>query len=194
MSCSDITNTAILAGDCSSSGVSGTEGLVYLMNLGDINKATSTLVNNVLTAFVMKPGKYATPFTTIADSTVGSYETVEGTYKNSFTHKLALNIFVKTESIKDFVNDMLNARVVAIVGNRNEGNAGDTKYEVYGFNAGLKITAEKGDTKVADGIYYTIELSTPKDSTESSLPYSLYKTSLELTEAVLESLIEPVVP
>ena len=193
MDCSQITNTAILAGDCTSSGVSGTESLVYFMNLGDINKTTSTMVNNVLTAFVMKTGKYAKPFTSLPDSTVGSYESSEGTYKSSFTHKLSVVVFVKTEDTKAFINDIINARVVAIVGNRNEGKAGDTKYEVYGYNAGLKATA-KGDTKVADGVYYTVEFSTPKDSSEATLPNSLFKTSLELTETLLASLINPVIP
>ena len=190
MDCSEITNTALNGGDCTSSAVSGTGERVLQINYDDVDRALSTVADGVITNLVLKAGKFAKPITTLPDSAVGSCELKDGTYKKSHVHKVALNMFVKNEPVKKHVNLSTNSRTIIIIENRENGTAGDVKFEAYGYSAGLKQSVSTNITKLADGVVYAMEYSTPDDSIEGTIQNSIFKTSLTVTEEMIEALID----
>ena len=124
------------------------------------------------------------------DATVGSCEIKEGTFKKSHVHKVETNIFIKNELVKAYVNSVTNSRTVIIVENRETGTAGDVKFEAYGYQSGLKQTKSTNSTKLSDGVVYAMEFTTPDDSIEGTIQNSIFKTSLTVTEAMIEALID----
>lgn len=188
LDCSAIT-AGLVAVNCSKQGISGTFSQVTLLNFSEINKATSVVTSDVISSIIMQTGKKGYAFTSHDDSTVGKATLKTGTYSNSWTHDLSLRIFVKTQATKTFVDALKNARVTAIVGNKETGTAGELKYEAYGWDTGLKVIKCEASTEVADGVYYDLELANSDKATESSLPKSVFVTDLAATELMLAGLL-----
>ena len=190
MDCSEITSVALDGGGCSSSAVSGTGERLLQINYDDIDRVLSTVVDGVITNLVLKAGKFAKPITTLPDATVGSCKNKKGTYKDSHTHMVETYLFVKNEPAKAYVNSTTNSRTVIIIENRENGIAGDVKFEAYGYSAGLKQEVSENSTKLSDGVVFKLTFSTPDDSIEGTIQNSIFKTSLTVTEAMIEALID----
>lgn len=188
MNCTQLTQN-IVAAVCDKQAVSGTGKRVILLNYDDIDRVLSSVENNVIKLLKMKGNKKGVSFTSHDDSTDGDVSLKVGTYVNSWAHNATLRVFTKDEVSKDFVNKIAGAKVVAIIENNDIGAAGNTKYEVYGWDSGLEIAEGAGSTEMADGIVYTLKLGTSDKSRESSLPKSYFNTNLATTETALNSLI-----
>lgn len=192
--CSRI-STGAIAAICQRRAVAGTNSRVIIGNYSDIDRdATVTIVtDNVISALGLADLAYE--FITYEDTTVGSVELEAGTYINELTHQIVLRIFVKNQDIKNFVDQMLNATVFVILENKENGDAGEVKWEMYGFNSGLKVTALTGTTEMTDGVVYEITLASPDGSKEGTLPLSIWAGSYADTEAILNGLVtEPETP
>lgn len=188
MDCTDLTKN-VIAAVCNKQAVAGTGKRVVLLNYDDVDRVISTVANNVITSLVMKSGKKGVSFTTHGDSTLGEVSLKKGTYVNSFIHNATLRVFTKDEVSKDFVNAIAGSKVIMIIENNEIGEAGNVKYEVYGWESGLELSEATGTTELADGVVYNLKLGTSDKSTENTLPKSYFVTDLTSTETALESLI-----
>ncbi|MEI7503708.1 MAG: hypothetical protein WCJ61_10530 [Paludibacter sp.] len=188
MDLSQIT-AGLVAVSASRNSIAGTGSKVYLISYSDINRITSTVVANVITAIVLNATKKGYIFETVDNSVDGSSDLVKGTYYSDFDHKVPLRVFAKTQAAKTFVESLKLARVVAIVENKETGVAGEIKYEAYGWDAGLELMTMKSTTAMADKVVYEMELGSGAKSKETSLPKSVFITSLTATETMLGGLI-----
>ena len=179
---------SVLAADCDTPAVAGVYGKVILLPHDAIDRTVSAQADNVLSNIALKSGRKGAAFDTFDTAVLGAASLVAGTYTNTMQHDLTLRVFVKTEAVKDFVNSFINARVAAIVKNKESGTAGETTYEVYGFDAGMKLTAITSDTSMADGVVYELVLGSDETSKERSLPKSVWAGSLADTETLINSL------
>lgn len=188
MDCSKIT-AGLVAASCTAAEIAGTGSAVTLLNYADIDKETSVVASNVIQSIVLSGAAVGFTFESLEDSHVGEVALAKGLWYNEFDHTLTLRVFVKTEAAKAFVNGIKNARIVPIVSNKATGTAGNTKYEAYGWDAGLKVTELTGTTEFADKVVYTIKLASSDNSKEQTLPKSVFITSLTVTESMLASLL-----
>ena len=151
MDCSNIA-AGLVAAQCDKAPIGGTASKVYMINFADIDRDSSTVTNNVISALVLKTGKIGFAFESLEDSTVGEFSANIGTYFANWQHDVTLRIFAKSQDAKNFLDSSLQARVVLVVENREAGN---TKFECYGFDSGLKISECTGSTELADGVVYS---------------------------------------
>lgn len=190
MDCSKIT-AGIIAADCAKPEISGTAGNVWLINYADIDRVLSILADNVITDLVLTDDAKAYVFESLTNGVLGETSINKGTYISNWQHDLTLRIFAKSEAAKKFVNSLNGARVVAIVEtnslNGTGATLGATKYDVYGWSAGLELNEFTGTTDMADGIVYQPKLGSGT-AKEDSIPKSLFKTDLATTRALLDSL------
>lgn len=157
-----------------------------MVNFADIDKDTSVVTKNVISSLVLKDGKNGFAFESLDDSTLGEFSANVGTYFSNWQHDVTLRIFAKSQEAKNFLDSSLNARVVFVVENRE---SGETKFECYGWDSGLKISEVTGSTEVTDGIVYSAKFGSTENSRESSLPKSVFVTSEEATRTMLEALL-----
>lgn len=176
------------AADCSNPAIAGLYGEVILLPYDSIDRAASSVTDDVISEIVMKATKKGYSFASFDNSSLGAVSLVQGTYRNTIQHDLTLRVFVKTEAIKKFVNAFVNARVVAIVKNKEMGVDGDTMYEAYGWDSGLKLNTLTSDTSMADGVVYELATGNDEISKEKSIQKSVWAGSLADTEEMLASL------
>lgn len=164
------------------------EAEIYVVNTDDIDRSASAVSNGVCSSFVLKTGKNAYKITSHDNSFEADATLNVGTYVNGFVHKVVTRVFAKSQDIKDGINALANQRVTIIV--KNSSNANDaTKYEIYGYDNGMKMSELTSPTTDADGIIHTLTFQTKEPRFEAQLPLSFYATDLEATEAALEALL-----
>lgn len=188
--CSRIAQGTVAA-VCNKRAIAGTNSRVILGNYVDIDRdpANTVETDNVISELTLKDLAYE--FVSYEDTTVGSGSIETGTYVNEVNHSVVLRIFTKNEPNKAFVNGLINSTVFAIIENKEPGDAGEVKYEIYGFESGLKVTALDWSTEMPDSVVYEITLSSPDNSKESTLPKSVWMGSYAATEAALDALVTP---
>lgn len=179
---------------CTGLAVAGTAARIILMSHSDIDKSGSTVTDNVISVLKLKQGAKAYEVDSLPDATVGSSPVTAGTYVNSFQHSVTLRLFKKSEAAKTFINQLLNSKVVAIVENNDHGTTGETKYEVYGWESGLKITEMPATTEMTDGVAYQATLASPSGGQESVLPMSFFNTDEATTDEAVDALLGANVP
>lgn len=180
--------TDAIAADCQNPAVAGTYGEVILIPFDAVDRAESTVTDNVVSEIALKTGRKAYSFASLDNSPLGAVSVVAGTYRKTVQHDLTLRVFVKTEAIKTFVNAFLNARVIAVVKNKEAGASGETTYEVYGWDAGLTLNTLNSDTSMADGVVYELVSGSDEISKEKTLPKSVWAGTLATTETMLATL------
>jgi hypothetical protein len=178
----------VVAADCENSAIAGLYGEIILIPYGAVDRADSAISDNVISELVLKTGMKASTFSAFDNSPLGAVSLVSGTYRNTFQHDLTLRIFVKTEQIKAFVNNFGNARVIAIVKNKEMGAAGEVMYEAYGWDSGLVLNTLNSDTNMTDGIVYELVTGSDETSKENSIPKSVWAGTLAATETMLQTL------
>ena len=86
---------------------------------------------------------------------------------------------------------MVNGLAVALVENKNHGDEGEVKREVYGWNAGLSLSDLTASTERSDNVAYSMTLSTPSVGSEAMIPMSFYSTSEAETDTAVAALLSP---
>ena len=190
LDCSKIT-TGFTQEACSKPSIPGTAPRVILLSFSDIDKGKSTVANNIISQLVLKTGMQGYEVDSLPDANGGEVTLNAGTYSNTLGHSLTIRIFEKSEAAKKFGNGLVNAKVVAIVENNERGDKGEVKYEVYGWESGLKLTAITSTTTMDDNVAYLYTLSTPSNGREGTLPMSLFNTNEATTDAAVTSLLTP---
>ena len=193
MDCAKIA-AGLTASECGKMATAGTGTKVVLMNYDDIDKASSTVSSGVCTSLVLAADKLAYLFESIDKATTGEATFAKGTYIDSYDHAVTLRIFIKDQTSKNFINSLTNARVVAIVENRATGASGNTKYEVYGWDSGLKLSENAFTTDFADNVVFTAKLASDDNSKEGQLPLSYFISNLAGTETALAGLYAVTTP
>ena len=189
MNCTDIA-AGLTAATCGRAPVPNTFGDVVVINWEDIDKANCTVTANVISALVLKAEKLGYVFATFEDS-VGAVATFnKGTYFNTWQHDVMLRVFTKSELAKAFVNNAIYARVAIILRNKDI-DTGKTKYELYGWDAGLEMSAAVADIAMPDSVVYDMTFGSSDTSKEGSLPKSIYVTSEAATDAMVAAIYTP---
>lgn len=174
---------------CGKRAIAGTAPRVILFNYSDINKGLSEETDNVLSEIILKAGMKGYEVDSLPNATVGEDTINVNTYDRTHQHNLTVRIFKKSEAAKKFVNGLTNARVVALVENNDRGDDGDTKYEVYGWDAGLELNDLTATTEMSDGAAYLFTLGSGTIAQEASLPKSFFNTDEVTTDAAVEALL-----
>lgn len=200
MDCMRITGD-VVAAKCCEPPLAGTYGDLVLINYASIDRDLTTVEDGVITALVLKEGERAYLFDTIEDTIEGNFSLEAGTYMNYVQHDVIARFLAKTENGKQWLNNMLCGRVVAILHAKEPGSLDGTAQpgmlyrEVYGFEAGLVITALEGSTTMEDGVYAEFTLGSSDTSKERTLPKTLWYGSITATDAAIEALLaEPEAP
>lgn len=173
----------------------GLESDGVIINRADID-FTQTVFDetnkNIIKTLVLKTGKkgYAvmqhgnTPFTGT------NSQLVVGTYRNSWTHQVAIVVLANTPDVTaNIIDGLANGKFVVILRNVTKGEDGKGEYQIFGYAQGLTCSAGENDKYSEDtegGWLMTLE--------ETSAPKSamfLYDTNSETTAAKYESLKTP---
>lgn len=182
--CGKISASLTLA-SCASTSVA-VEPEIILINHTDIEEVTEA--DGVVSAIVLKEGASGYRYETFNKGVEANATGSVGTYLTRLSHQVIFRVFTKSQEIKDQLNALMNARVVAIV--KNVSNANDeVKYEVYGLGNGLIVSDFAAPTTDGDGVVYTVTLSSDENALEAQLPASFYATSLEQTETAINALV-----
>jgi hypothetical protein len=201
LTCSELT-AGITAAICKKIAVAGTGPRVILLNYNDVDKIESVrTTDETLSEIVLKGGgKVGYEYASFDNSTIGTFTFIPGTYIGTGTwqHDCNLRIYAKSAAAKKFVNELDHARVIAIVENKEQGRDmdtgefdGKTKYEAYGWESGLVMTAATGTTEIADGVVYNLTLGNDAISKESTLPPSFWAGTAAATDLAVEALLTP---
>lgn len=174
---------------CGKPAIAGTTARVILISYSDVDKSKSIVSDNVISSLILKAGATGYEVDSLPNATVGSDTINAGTYLKTHQHNVVVRIFKKSEAAKKFVNGLTNARVIAIVENNDTGNAGDTKYEVYGWDSGLELTEITVTTEMTDGVAYQVTLANGTIAQEGSLPMSLFNTDEATTDLMVDGLL-----
>lgn len=192
LDCSQI-NVGFAMDSCSRLSIAGTGSRVILLNYSDINKALSEEAENVIASIVLKAGAKGYEVASLPDATVGEDTLSAGTYRNRHLHSVTVRIFKKSEAAKKFVNSLTDARIVAIVENNDIGEEGEVKYEVYGWDSGLKLSELTASTELTDEASYVCGLASKDSALEFTLPKSFFNTDAATTDSAIEALLTPTV-
>lgn len=186
MDCTDIT-TNLTAATCGQAPVPGTGAEVVFINYDDIDRTTSVIADNVISSLILKAATTGYLFTSLEDSVDGVSTLNVGTYFKSWQQDVATRVFTKSELAKAWINNAAYARVVAIVRNKDI-DTGKTKYELYGWDAGLEVTAAVSDTNMTDSVVYDVTFGSSENAKEGSLPKSIFITDEATTDALIATL------
>lgn len=178
--------SANVVGASCSPAVVGIEPELVLINFDDIESVT--MANNVISGITLATGQKGAKYESAKNAFEASAALAAGTYMNKVTHQVIFRIFLKTQAIKDELDKMLNARLVAIVKNLDKATA-EVRYEVYGLEAGLVLSDLQSNSTDTDGVIYTGTLGSEDGKGESSLPKSFFTTDYDTTKAAVDALV-----
>lgn len=186
MDCAEISKNVTL-GTCKRP-IAGINSTVILMNYADINRVVTEETNNVVSELQLKTGKYAYKFECKDGLPVGEYNLDKGKYTPGWDHILTIKALVKSQDTKDAMEILSKAKLVAIVDNKEVGGADKkTRYEMYGYEAGLVLLESANTTEFADETVYNIKLGSDT-AKENTLPKTIFKTDAATTELIINGL------
>ena len=113
---------------------------------------------------------------------------VPSEFGHGYRHRVPFRIHGNTPVIKQQLEWLINEveGVVVIMQNNYKGNAGNSKWEIFGIDVGLRVALlEDAEGKMS----YAIELASSDDSPEPHLPRNFYLTSETATDALVEALL-----
>lgn len=182
--CGKISANLILA-SCATNSVA-VEPEVILINHADIESVE--MEGGVVSGIVLKSGAAGYKYETFRNGVESQVTVNQNSYLTRFAHQVLFRSFVKTQDVKDQINALANARVVAIVKNVSNYEE-DVKFEVFGLGNGLVLTDLQAVSTDADGVVYAVTLASEESALEAQLPASFFDTSLEQTETAIEALL-----
>lgn len=168
----------------------GDQSLVYLMNKSDI--ASYTIVSGICTAIVLKADKLAYAYDGLALANNSTAEGVKLAYTTQFDHSWEGLVMTKTQAGKTQLNLLKDSEIVMVVEHKDTGTAGETAFEIFGKDQGLKMESLKRNQLTTDDLgVFRIVLKTPDNFKESALPLAFHLTSYAVTKALLEGYRTP---
>lgn len=188
MACGLISSGLTLS--CNNKLVGGVSPNVWIANKDDI--ASWAFGSNAMTvdAITMDATKVFYLFEGKLKSSEPAARVVKGTYDNTWEHELKIRAFDITPATLLQISAMKDAQVVAIVQNNAKGTAGNTKYDIYGLDAGMYIEAlERVPQSTEDAGAWNITFKTQEYARETNPPYRLFDTDEATTDAIIAALV-----
>lgn len=202
--CADLANNLVFL-DCNNPPVAGVAGTGYIINFEDIDLDNCVISSTgVISALVLKAGKYAYSITTDPDGIEPMWKAAPGAYRrDQFEMSMQIKIFDNSPTVKQRIVDVSQGKFVVVLKNNGMKDnpvapevKGDNVYEAWGWKTGLIMGADTqrdaNDADLGGGI--NLHLMTSEKRKEPRPPYSIFITSLTLTEAMLDALLEPASP
>ncbi len=183
--CAKITIGATVNCNAPISGGTGTR--MILFNFDDKDTATVTADGTISALTLANPGF---EYEGQKLSHHPSYEMVKKPFTNVFKHQVEFLVFNFTQTMKANLQKMSKGKIVAVVENNYQGTAGETAFEVYGYNTGLFVEEMKRDANDTDNQgAFVIKLSSDEAALESVLPQALFLTDYATSKAIVDSLL-----
>lgn len=175
---------------CANKLVGGVSPSVWLANKDDIASWTFDGTNAMIVdSITMVATKKFYLFEGKLKSAEPAARAVKGTYDNTWEHELKIRIFDITPATLLQIQAMKDSQLVAIVKNNSKGTAGNTKYDIYGLDAGMFIEAlERIPQNVEDAGAWNLTIKTQEYARESNAPYRLFDTDEATTDAIVAAL------
>lgn len=180
-----------IAPDCENPQTRGLERDAVIINRSDIDFA-ACVVNStnpaIIETLALKTGKKgykvlqigATPYS----GTNAALAT--GTYRNKFTKSVSFAVLDHCpDTTKNVIDNLANGVFVMVVKNNSKGSDGKGRYEIYGYEGGLRATEMPRDpnSEETDGAWVV----TMQETAPSSGIF-LYNTDEATTEAAFQAL------
>lgn len=181
---------ALNGADCVAPPVGGIEDVITIMNWADYQLATIAVnaTNEMIVETFTPAATTAAYQMNFIPETATATATRNGI--NTYDHSITGMMNINSNTLKKALMDADGGRYVVIVENRNP--VAEKKFEIYGMEAGLTITALTQDANANNGAI-PVTFASSEFSKETKLPKSLFKTDLATTRAIIETL-KTVVP
>lgn len=186
-----------LALNCDDPITPGFEQEGVIINRKDVDFAASTFNatrKNVLETLALKAQKKGYKIQVLGSTPYTGTNTAltAGTYRNTFTHTVAIVVLANDPDVcADIIDGLANGEFVVILENKHKGlqkeeNAGDSAFQVYGWYNGLKASEISNDkyAEETDG-GWSISLQETK-APKSAL--FLFKTDYDTTKTAVDTL------
>jgi len=180
--------SANLINDCNNQPTAGLESVIYAFNRSEISGTKDTTNPNLMTALSVETGAQGFKIQGYKKtSNVGfdfeSEETMPERYPQFFS---SIVWGIDAETVKQ-LNDLND--IVIVVENKNPGQDGDGKFEIYGFDTGLyKTTLTKRSNE--NGGTFNLEMGSLEGEAPTRSHYVFFDTDAATTKAALEGLLE----
>lgn len=168
---------------------------ILIGNLADIASVTYDVTNtSVITAITLKTGSKAMyAFTGVRSTNKPDISLVADDVSVGFKHMIGFSVFDVSSAQKVNLQGMASKDMFVIYQNPKDSSLGDSVWEVMGVNTGMQMSTLNRLPASKDGSY-KIELATPEEASETSLPNSFWDTSIAITEPKIEALLTPTAP
>lgn len=189
MACGLLSSGLVLS--CTNKLVGGVSPNVWIANKDDIASWVISGTNAMtIEDIVMDATKVFYLFEGKLKSSEPAARVVKGAYENTWEHEVKIRAFDISPATLVQIAAMKDSQVVVIVQNNSKGVAGNTKYDIYGLDAGMFIEAlERIPQNVEDAGAWNITFKTQEYARESNPPYRIYITSEAATDAVVAALL-----
>ena len=139
--------------DCENMPAKGIEKVGYIVNYDDVLKASCNRTGNLINALALVSGakgyQIIVPEGTPFNGTL--IEAVVGTYRTKWNKTVAFVILNSGPDVShDIIDKLANGKFVIVLENVFAGSDSKNKFEVYGFEQGLKLTAGTRDLNSDD--------------------------------------------
>ena len=138
----------------------------------------------VIIDIIMKAGTALQQFEGVRSSNVGEIGLIVDELSVQFFHQIAFSAFEIDSKAKLNLQGLAAKRSFAIWEGPKDSSLGNSVFEALGINSGLEMTVLQRLPSTKDGSY-KITLRTPEAAGETSLPNSVFVTSIALTEDML---------
>lgn len=179
---------AAIQPDCDNPQVGGIEADGVIINRADIDFDACSRTGNIISTLALKTSKKGFKIFQQGNSpfTGSNAAFTSGTFLNKFTKQVSFVVSDHSPQCSSSIIDQLaNGTFVVILKNKYAGADSKGKYEVFGFEAGLKQTEGSRDPYSEDtegGWSITLQEVAPTSG------IFLYSTSLSATEAAVAAL------
>jgi len=185
--------TAGIAYDCANPPSGGVNDRLILLNFADVEAATVTYdgANPIIVENIVLAGAaVGYVFEGVNNSNEPRSAMVKGRYVNGYDHEVRFKCFDNSPAAKLQLGKLDGAQVVAIVQNNRKGATGNSAFEIYGLQTGLRL--QELERILADAETqgaYNLLIRNDEISRPSSLPHTLWDTDFATTLAIVEALL-----
>ncbi len=185
--------TAGIAYDCANPPAGGANDRLILLNFSDVEAATITYdgTNPIIVENIVLAGAaVGYVFEGLNNSNEPRSAMVKGRYVNGYDHEVRFKCFDNSPTAKLQLGKLDGAQLVAIVQNNRKGASGNSAFEIYGLQTGLRL--QELERILADAETqgaYNLLIRNDEISRPSSLPHTLWDTDFATTLAIVNALI-----
>lgn len=183
--------TAGLTLSCTNKLVGGVNARIYIANKDEIASWTVDGTNSyIVDAITMASTKTFFEFEGKLKSVEPACRVVKGTYDNTWEHEVKFRAFDISPTVLKQIANMKDGRFVVIIENNSKGTSGNSKYDIYGLQAGLYCESiERIPQNADDAGAWNVTLKTQEYARETSPTLRFFKTDEATTDAAIVALV-----